>query len=146
MRKLVLLVCSCIVLIAPLASVAQDTDAGSKAVPPIIAIGMRAYKGSGPDAAIQAWIKGGPLDGDPGALNEANTLHQIQDSYGAYQSFHVLATRNLDPRASILYLIMNFEKGPLFAKFVVYRSADTWIVTDFDFNTKEEAILPASLQ
>jgi hypothetical protein len=133
-------------LFAPLTSIAQDTGTSPKAVPPIIATGMRAYKGGGPDAAIQAWIKGGPLDGNRSALSQANTLHQVQDFYGAYQSFDVLAVRSLDPRTHIFYLILNLERGPLFAKFVVYRSGDDWIVTSFNFNTSDEAILPPSLE
>ena len=38
---------------------------------------------------------------------------------------------------------IDFEKGPLFAKFVVYRAAEDWVLVTFTFNTKEELILPS---
>jgi hypothetical protein len=40
---------------------------------------------------------------------------------------------------------MDFEKGPLFCKFVVYRSEHGWILTNFNFNTKEEQIVPSEI-
>ena len=38
------------------------------------------------------------------------------------QTFEIISTRDLAPKTRILYLVLDYEKGPLFAKFVVYRS------------------------
>jgi hypothetical protein len=40
-------------------------------------------------------------------------------------------------------MVFDYEKGPLFAKFVVYHAQKGWIVTAFTFNTKEDAVLPS---
>lgn len=77
-------------------------------------------------------------------MSQANALNQIQGLYGNYQSFEpLLAPQTLTPRIRIYYLALDFEKGPLFAKFVVYRTASGWILTTFNFNVSEDAILPA---
>jgi hypothetical protein len=111
-------------------------------VPPIIVSGLETYKDKGPDEAVRAWIKGSPLEGSKDALSQGNLLRQIQDFYGSYQGFDVISTRTLSATTRIVYMTLNFEKGPLFAKFVVYRTAQGWILTSFTFNTKEEMVLP----
>jgi hypothetical protein len=115
-------------------------------LPKIILSGLEAYKAEGPDAAIKAWIKGSPVDGSKEALAQANILRQIQDFYGAYKTFDVIHIRNLSPNVRIVYLALDFEKGPLFAKFAVYQTAQGWILTNFNFNTKDELIIPPSLE
>jgi hypothetical protein len=124
-------------------AIAQTRSADD--VPKIILAGLDAYKADGPEAALTAWIKGSPLDGSKDALSQANMLRQIQDYYGAYKSFDIIRARNLTPNVRVLYLVMNYDKGPLFTKFVVYQSAQGWILTNLNFNTKEELIIPPSL-
>jgi len=143
MRKLLWLLSLC-VLFLPQLTFAQISDPIRKEVidslPPIILSGLQAYKDKGPEEAIRIWIKDSPIEGSKEAVTQANSLRQIQDFYGAYQFFEVLSTQEIGHRTRIVYLILDFEKGPVFAKFVVYKSNQRWILTSFDFNTKEEAI------
>ena len=103
---------------------------------------MDAYKSKGPEEAVKAWIKGSALEGSKEALSQANGLRQVQDYYGSYESFEVINIRSISKKVRIFYVTIDFEKGPLFAKFVVYRADQGWILTSFNFNTKEELILP----
>ena len=93
---------------------------------------------------VRTCIKGSGIDGSKDALNQANVLRQVQDYYGAYQAFEVVSTKDLSPKTRVIYLVLDFEKGPLFAKFVVYRSDQSWILAYFNFNTKEELVFPSS--
>lgn len=111
-------------------------------VPKIILSGFDAYKAEGPDAALKAWVKGGPVDGSKDALSQANVLRQVQDYYGTYKAFDLIRVRTLTPTTRILYFVIDFEKGPLFAKFIAYRTDQGWIITYFTFNTKDEIIIP----
>jgi hypothetical protein len=111
-------------------------------LPPVILSGLDAYKAEGPEAAIRAWIKGSPIEGSKDALAQSNVLRQIQDFYGSYKSYDVISARILSPNIRILYLGLNYEKGPLFSKFIIFQTAQGWILTSFNFNTKEELILP----
>jgi hypothetical protein len=146
MRKFLFLLCSCALFFGH-PSLAQSSNVNKKetaeGLPPMILSGLEAYKDKGPEEAVRAWIKDSPIDGSKDALSQSNTLRQIQDFYGAYQAFEVISTRELTPRIRAIYLALDFEKGPLFAKFLVYRSNQQWILTSFNFNTKEELILPA---
>jgi len=114
-------------------------------VPGLITAGLDAYKAKGPEEAIRVWVRNGPLDGDKDAMSQANMLRQVQDWYGAYQSYDVITGRDLTQRVKIIYMVMNFEKGPLFAKFVCYRSDREWTVTNFVLNTKEMVVLPTDV-
>jgi hypothetical protein len=144
------LLCLCCLLVLPCAAKAQSTaqpEAGENArIPHIIVSGFEAYKDNkdhGPEEAIKAWLKGGPLEGSKTALGQANTLREIQDYYGEYESFSVISTRDLTSRTKIVYVEIDFERGPAFGKFLVYRIEGGWIMISFDFNTKEDAILPS---
>jgi hypothetical protein len=121
---------------------AGDPQRSADDVPKILLSGFEAYKVQGPDAALKAWIKGSAIDGSREALSQANNLRQIQDFYGPYKGFHVIQTRNLTPSTRVVYLTVDFDKGPLFAKFTLYQAESGWIVVNFIFNTKEEVILP----
>lgn len=140
------LVTLCFVLIAFfLSSSARAQKPGSDEIPRVILAGMDAYKTDGPEAAIKAWLKGSPIEGSRDALSQANIMRQVQDYYGTFKAFELISSKSLSPSNRIFYLSLNYEKGPLFAKFLVYRSQDSWIVVSFNFNTKEEVIIPSNL-
>jgi len=113
-------------------------------IPKILLSGFDAYKAEGPEAAIRAWLKGSSIEGSKDALSQANVLRQVQDYYGSYKTFELIQSRNLTPTTRVIYLALNYEKGPLFAKFMVYKTAEGWILVNFSFNTKEELIIPKS--
>jgi hypothetical protein len=130
------------------AAVSQVTLLGSarmSEVPAVIVAGLDAYKAKGPGEAIKVWVRNGPLDGDTATLSQADGLQQVQNVYGAYQSFDVMSSRDLSPRVRIVYMVMNYEKGPLFARFVCYRSDREWTVTNFVLNTLDTEVLPADV-
>ena len=147
MHKHVFFLCCCALFLAPLVSAAQTSGpkerVASESLPPIIILGLETYKTSGPEEAVRTWIKGSALDGSKDALSQANLLRQIQDYYGTYRTFEIVSARDLSPRTRVIYLVLDFEKGPLFAKFVVYRSGQAWILAYFNFNTKEELVFPS---
>jgi hypothetical protein len=141
MSKHIALLCSCALLLS-LSSAAQNSNSKEKtasgAVAPIILSGLQAYYDGGADAAVRAWIKNGGLDGSKDALSQANNLRKIEDYYGKYRNFEVVKVRNLSPKTQIACLVLEYEKGPVFAKFIAYRTEQGWVVDYFDFNTKEQ--------
>ncbi len=133
-----------IVLLLPLAqnAFAATPNPSVDNVPKILLSGFEAYKAEGPEAALRAWIKGSSIADSREALSQANNLRQIQDFYGAYKGFYIIETKNVTPNTRVVYFTVDFEKGPVFAKFTLYQHQPDWIVVNFLFNTKEEAILP----
>jgi len=150
MRKSALLFCFCALTFGQLSLRAQTTDANQKqageSLAPIILSGLQAYKDKGPDDAVKAWIKDSPLDGNKDALTQANNLRQVQDYYGSYRGYEVIGSKDLTAKIRIVYMVLDYDKGPLFAKFVIYRADLGWILTNFLFNTKEDAVLPTAVR
>ena len=144
MSKRIFLWCSCLLLLMQLPGTAQTLvkTVTVEDLPPVILSGLQGYKDKGPEEAVRLWIKDSPIDGSKAALSQANNLRQVQDFYGAYQFFEIISAYEIGHRTRIFYLTLDFENGPLFAKFVVYQTNHRWILTSFDFNTKEEMILP----
>jgi hypothetical protein len=145
MQKSVFVVVIGVLLSAPIAVASGISDQSQKQaedVPAIITAGMNAYRDKGPDEAVKTWIKGSALDGSKEALSQSNILRQVQDFYGTYRSFDIVSSRVISSRSRVYYLSLNFDKGPIFAKFVVYRSEQGWILTSFTFNTNFDTIIP----
>ena len=111
-------------------------------MPKIVRLGLDAYKNGGPDDAVTAWLQGSVLGGSKEALDAANLLRQVRTVYGAYLGFDVISVRDLTPTTRVLYLALDYDSGPVFARFVVYRAKPGWIVTDFLFDRKEDLVLP----
>lgn len=146
MRKIDVLLCAALLLsgTGAYSQVAGSEHVQKTEVQRVIINGLDAYKEKGPEEAVRAWIKDSPIDGSKEALTQANMLRQIQDYYGAYKSFDLISSTSITDRVRITYLVLNYEKGPLFAKFVTFRSdGNTWLLTSFNFNTRSEVILPA---
>jgi len=122
---------------------AAETQA-SENLPPVILAGLQAYKAGGPDNAIAAWVRGSALDGNKEVLSEANMLHSIQGFYGAYHTFDLIGSRQLGARTRVYYLTLDFDKGPVFGKFIVYKADQAWVLVAFNFNTKDD-VLPSNL-
>jgi len=115
-------------------------------IPPVLLSGMEAYKPGNPEQGIKAWMKNSPLEGTQAATDEATNLRQAQNVYGAFQWFDVISNREVSARVRIIYLTMNYEAGPLFSRFVFYRTDRGWIVTSFDFNLDDTKILPVTIE
>jgi len=143
MRKFVIRL-FCALLLLPLAPCAWAQDQGaSEALPPVLAEGLDLYKykTNTPEAAVRRWVQGGPLEGSKEAFDQIAFLRQLQNAYGSYQGYEVFADQTLSSRTQVIYLVMHFVKGPLFAKFIAYQGADGWILTGISFS-KDDTILP----
>ncbi len=135
------------ILVAIVASLAMLGAAKEEkvGVPSIIVTGLGDYAFQGAGAAVTAWVKGSAMEGSPEAAIQVNYLRQVESVYGKFQSYHLIQVNELSRLTAIVYLTINYEKGPLFARFLAYRIRDGWILPDFSFNTKPEAILPNDL-
>ncbi|MDT8318297.1 MAG: hypothetical protein RQ824_09970 [bacterium] len=134
------------ILIFLLFSPALQAGAAEEAIPEIILGGLTAYKKSGPEAAIKAWIKGGPMEKkEKESLQYGASFKEIEEYYGSYQKHRLIATKEIAPTSRFIILSMDFERGPVFARFLAYKGEKDWLLVSFDFNTKAELILPALL-
>ena len=121
-------------------------DISKDEIPKIIKSGLSAYKSNGPEAAIAEWIKGSPFEGSKDAMSQANLFKQVETYYGKYMDYQPIAVIKLTPTTKIVYLSMNYETGPVFCKFLIYKTQDSWILSGkFNFHTEPEQVLPEGL-
>jgi hypothetical protein len=116
-------------------------------VPKIIQFGLETYKSEGPEAAVKAWVKGGPYDGNKDvAVGQATILRQAQGVYGTYRGYEVIREQDISASVRAFYLTLNFERGPVFSRFIVFRSEQGAMITALNFSVKPEDIVPNLLQ
>src|SRR5262245_25202096 len=130
----------------PFSVLVASAEEASPALPAVLLAGLEAYKTGGPEAAIKAWVKGGPFEGSKEAVAQSNMFQQMQAYVGAYTSYDVVQVHTLTKSTKIIYLIMNFESGPIYGRFVAYKPMDRdWVLPAFDFNGKVEVVFPQYL-
>jgi hypothetical protein len=103
----------------------------------LVNAGATAYKASGPEEAIKAWIKDGPIDGNRDALNQANNLRTIENYYGTFQSAETIQTRDIGKNVHIVYGVLDYANGPMFARFVLFHTSKGWTLIKFNFNVDD---------
>ena len=118
----------------------------AKELPSIINKGFSEYKSNGAKAAIKAWSKGSALEGNREVLSYSNVLSQIEELYGSFQEHKLIKVAEIDTKSHIFYIIMNFEKGAVFSKFVAYKTdKKNSVINFFNFNTSVEAVWPSEV-
>lgn len=114
-------------------------------LPAAISAGFDAYKSGGPHAAMSAWLKGSPLEGDKQAQSQAGMLVQIETYYGKYVGAAPLGTFEPSPGTTLTFTGLRFEKGPVFAKFLIFKTGDKEAIVQLKFHTDPDQILPSQL-
>lgn len=115
-------------------------------LPANVLAGMDALRSDGPDDAVKFWVKGSVLESSKDALTQANNLRDIQGTFGRFQYFDLIRLQDLSSRVRVAYMVMNYERGPLFARFVLYHATPGWVPVSFQFDTDDTKILPLSQQ
>ena len=92
--------------------------------------------------ALDAWQKGGLLEGELKVLAEATYFKRLEATIGGYKSYEWIETLKISQASQILYLTLNFDRAAVYARFLVYRTDQDWVVQNMDFNVKPEALIP----
>jgi len=145
LRLLIVQPTNILIIVLILASTLSAFAVPESGIPQIISAGCEAYKAGGPEAAITAWLKGSPLEGSKEALSQAAFLTQVSTYYGKYASPRLLAQFDISPLTQLVYVELDYEKGPAFAKFTLFKIADKWVVLNFRFHTEAEQVLPSNV-
>jgi hypothetical protein len=73
---------------------------------------------------------------------EASRFKETVRSLRNYRSLEVIEVKEIGKTSKILYLAMNFERGVLYGRFLLWKSDRDWVVQHIDFSTKPEVIMP----
>ena len=119
---------------------AAGADADTS-IPAVLQAGFKLYaSGGGPEAAFDQWRHGGLLERETNA--GLPRFRAMVSSIGNYKSHELIETRGISKSTRLIYLSVNFERGAVYARFVLYRTDRDWVVQHMDFNTRPEAIMP----
>jgi hypothetical protein len=137
---------------SPLSSVASGVlgafvlflvySAVAESLAPIVQTGFAAWAKSGADLALDAWQKGGLLEGDNKVAGQSGYFRRLDRLVGNFLSYETLETKSVGQNSQILYLSINFQRGAVYARFHLYRSDKGWVVQNMDFSTRPEALMP----
>ncbi len=128
--------CCCVVPFVP--ALAAESD---PSIPPVIQTGFDSYAKGQVGPAIDAWRKGGLLGQYPSS-SFFNYFTESQRAVGNYKSYELITTKRIGSSSKIIYLSINYERGAIYARFLVYRTDTDWVVQSMNFNTRPEALMP----
>jgi hypothetical protein len=135
-----------IVLIILLSVAILSSALAQKDVPSVVADGLNAYQKSGGKAALAVWLKGSPMENDTTTnIGMSGLLGQIDTAYGKMVGFDVLQVVAISPALQRIYILIKFEKGPVYSSFDCYKAGANWIIPIMNLNTKASEVLPANL-
>ncbi len=116
-------------------------DAGEP-VPAVIASGFALYAKGQPEVAVDTWRKGGLLESERGAQAQANYFRDSERVLGRYQSYELVQSKDIGRSSQIVYVSINYERGAVYGRFLLYRTEKQWVVQGMTFNTRPETIMP----
>ena len=108
-------------------------------LPSVIQKGLSLYERNGPDLAFDAFQHGGLLEGN---ANLVRTFKGIANQMGNYQSSEVIVIKEISKSSRIVYLAMDFKRGAIYARFLIYKAETEWVVQNMNFSTRPEAVMP----
>jgi len=120
-------------------------QAKDQEIPAIVIEGLQAYEKEGAEAALKAWLKGSPLEGSKEVMSQVNILRAVESFYGSYKVHHLTHIGTPSKTTKFIYLIMDYEKGPIFAKFVAFKGEAGWHIVAIKFHTEADQVWPTSL-
>ena len=129
------LACCCVWPLA--AAPAVESDAS---IPAVIQAGFDCFQKGQIADGINAWRKGGLL-AQSQSPSYFNSFTEAQSAIGKYRSFEWIMTKSVGASSKVIYLSINYERGAIYARFLVYRAQD-WVVQSMDFNYRPEALMP----
>jgi hypothetical protein len=130
---------SCVFAAFGPAMCAAQSDA---ALPPIIKSGFEACASGGPEAAISAWLKGAPNEGGRFENAQSEELQRAERYFGQFESYELLATKDVGEKTRLMYFALNFKRGAMFFRFQLYKSSDGWIVQNLSHHMTPEETMP----
>lgn len=113
--------------------------------PPVVIAGLDAYQTNSLKSAYGIWSKGS-LENDKASKDTILTgLVQVEFLYGKMLGYDIVKTVPIGSVVKRVYLVVHYEKGPVYAYMECYKSDEKWLVTDLMFHTKANVVFPPGL-
>jgi len=115
-------------------------------VPNILVMGLIAYEKSGGSEAMAVWLNGSPLETDTTTRTTVvGGIAQIESLYGKMIGFETIHTVTVAPSMLRTYVMLKFERGPVFFAFDCYKAKSNWTIPQINFNARADTVVPAAI-
>lgn len=141
MRSLVVSLAS----IALLSTLATVVRAQQRQIPPVVSSGLDLLVEDRPHDAVSAWGRRWTGADTAQAVTLRASLEQINSLLGRARGYELVRAFEISESLQQLYIVIRFEKQPLYALFVIYRPSDEWQVNAVRWNTDASTVFPQSL-
>ena len=111
-------------------------------IPPVIQSGFVFFEKQHPEQGIDAWKQGGLVGEVFPTVANGDYFRQAERTLGKYDSYEWIATKTIGKSSRVIYLSINYARGAVFARFLVYRWEKAWVVQSMNFNTRPEVLMP----
>lgn len=136
----------CITLALALGFTASANAQPRPQPPALINQGLLAYAQNDLNTALQIWLQYSLLDRTTLLRGELAALKYADAHYGAFESGEVMHIAVITPRVTRVYLVLYYERAPLWAWFDLYQTRrGNQVISDVFFSPKVQVILPAEL-
>lgn len=82
------------------------------------------------------------MEGSNKAATQAGYLRNLSRGLGNYKSHELIQSKEISRASQVIYLSINFERGVVYSRFLVYRTEKDWVVQNMDFSDRPEAVMP----
>ena len=104
--------------------------------------GIAALRGGDIIGAVRRWTAGGTLENSATLDAVKDDLQAFRKDLGQLGDVHLLGTVPLGPSGRIDYLALDYNRGPVYARFQLYYRLNRWSVIALAFSTDPNAVLP----
>lgn len=115
------------------------------AMPSVVTAGLDALVAGDPERAVLTWSATWDADARENLSSLQESLNNVKTIMGNANGYELVQAMDVGPRLRKLYVMVLYDRQPLFAYFEAYRPKDSWQVTSVSWNTDAAEVFPASL-
>lgn len=119
--------------------------AQAPAIPDVVADGLNLLLRDNRDAAVEAWGRAWTGADTAQSATLRASLNDIGALLGRPRGYELVQAFDIGPNVRRLYIVIRYDKQPLFAAFLIYRPSTAWQVNAVRWNTDATLVFPASL-
>jgi hypothetical protein len=127
----------CLLPFVPVVAAEPDSS-----IPAVIRAGFVFFQKQHPEQGVDTWKEGGLVGEEFRSVSHANYFKGAERTLGKYDSYELIATKMVGRSSKVIYVSINYERGAVYTRFLVYRADKDWVVQSMDFSTKPEALMP----
>lgn len=119
--------------------------AQATAIPAPIAHGLDSLVAGNGRAAVATWGRTWTDEDSVQVANLTKSMLQVESMFGRARGYDLVKLHDVGPSLRWVYVVIRFDKQPLYATFLAYRPNREWQVNSVTWNTDAAEVFPASL-